>query len=140
VDNPTYQQVCTGFTGHAEVCQIRFDPAQISFAELLEVFFKTHDPTTLNRQGPDTGTQYRSVIFYHDERQKQLAEKYKAGLDDAKVFDRPIVTEISPLPKYFKAEPYHQDFFRLNPRHRYCQMIVRPKVTKFLREFRDKLQ
>jgi peptide-methionine (S)-S-oxide reductase len=140
VKNPTYQQVCTGQTGHAEVCQIRFDPKKISFDELLEVFWKTHDPTTLNRQGPDVGTQYRSVIFYHDDQQKQQAAARKAQLNAAKLWPRPIVTEISPIQPFYKAEAYHQNYFVDNPRQPYCQMVVGPKVSKFRKIFRDKLK
>ena len=140
VANPTYEQVCTGRTGHAEVCQIYYDPTKISFPELLEVFWKTHDPTTLNRQGPDEGTQYRSAVFYHTPEQKQLAEKYKAELNAEGAFDRPIVTEIAPCTKFFEAEAYHQDYFRLNPSKSYCALVIKPKVTKFKKVFRDKLQ
>jgi len=140
VENPTYEQVCTGLTGHAEVCQIQFDPAEISFDELLEVFWQTHDPTTLNRQGADTGTQYRSVIFYHDAQQKEIAEKRKQQLDEAGVWPDPIVTEISPFTKFYKAEEYHQNYYRDNPYNGYCQAVVRPKVEKFRKVFKDKLQ
>lgn len=140
VENPTYQQVCTGQTGHAEVCQVYFDPAVISYPELLEVFFKTHDPTTLNRQGPDIGTQYRSAIFFHNDEQRKIAEQYRAQLNASGVWDRPIVTEIVPFTKFYRAEAYHQDYFRLNPGERYCTLVIQPKVTKFKKEFRDKLQ
>lgn len=140
VKNPTYKAVCTGRTGHAEVCQIRYDPTKISFEELLEVFWKTHDPTTLNRQGNDVGTQYRSVIFYHNDKQKQLAEKYKKKLDEAGIWRSPIVTEISPLINYYKAEDYHQNYFRENPRQGYCQFVIMPKVAKFRAVFADKLK
>lgn len=139
-DNPTYQQVCSGQTGHAEVCQIRFDPRQIRFDDLLEVFWKTHDPTTLNRQGNDVGTQYRSVVFYHTDEQKRLAEQYKRELDASGAFDAPIVTEISPFRKFYKAEAYHQNYYRQNPNEGYCQFIIRPKVEKFRKVFRDKLK
>jgi peptide-methionine (S)-S-oxide reductase len=127
-ENPTYRQVCEGTTGHAEVTQIQFDPAKISFAQLLEVFWQAHDPTTLNRQGNDVGTQYRSVIYYHNEQQKLLAEKSKLAAQEN--FLRPIVTEISPLKKFFKAEDYHQGYFELNGREPYCQMIIAPKLEK----------
>ncbi len=137
--NPSYKQVCSGRTGHAEVCQIHFDPQQISYAELLEIFWKTHDPTTLNRQGPDTGTQYRSVIFYHSPEQKSLAEKYKQKLDEAGAFPSKIVTEITKAQTFYPAEAEHQDFYRLNPRYGYCAAIVAPKVEKFKQAFSDKV-
>ncbi len=140
VPNPTYRQVCTGTTGHAEVCQIRYDPAKISFDKLLEVFWQTHDPTTRNRQGPDVGTQYRSVIFYHDQQQRELAQKRKQELNKAGIWDAPIVTEISPLLKFYKAEEYHQNYFRTNPQQRYCQLVIRPKVDKFRKVFQDTLK
>ncbi|MBI5387695.1 MAG: peptide-methionine (S)-S-oxide reductase MsrA [Verrucomicrobia bacterium] len=127
-DNPTYKDVCTGATGHAEVTQIEFDPKIISFAQLLDVFWAAHDPTTLNRQGGDEGTQYRSVIFYHDDAQRAAAEKSKA--EAQKQFDRPIVTQIEPLTKFFKAEGYHQDYFANNPNQPYCQAVIRPKLEK----------
>ncbi len=127
-DNPTYEAVCTGTTGHAEVVQIEFDPQVISFARLLEIFWMAHDPTTLNRQGADSGTQYRSVIFTHDEAQRIAAEQSKA--DAAAHFAQPIVTVIQPLPKFFPAEKYHQDFFRLNPNQSYCRAVIGPKVEK----------
>ncbi|MCA9133793.1 MAG: peptide-methionine (S)-S-oxide reductase MsrA [Planctomycetales bacterium] len=138
--HPTYAQVCTGRTGHAEVCQIHYDPQLVSFAELLEVFWKTHDPTTLNRQGNDYGTQYRSVVFYHDEQQRKTAEEYKQKLDDAQVFANKIVTEISPLPTFYVAEDYHQDYYRNNPQQGYCAAVVRPKVEKFKKVFADKVK
>lgn len=137
VPNPTYQQVCTGLTNHAEVCQIYYDPKEVSFVELLEVFFKTHDPTTLNRQGPDIGTQYRSVIYYHDDEQKELAEKYKQKLIAEKVFRRDVVTEISPLPEFYTAEPYHQDYYRNNPNQGYCAAVVAAKVVKAKKVFKE---
>ena len=140
VQNPTYKQVCTGTTGHAEVCQIRYDPAKVSFDELLEVFWKTHDPTTLNRQGADEGTQYRSVIFYHDDQQRAQAEKRKQELNASGAWDAPIVTEISPLIKFYRAEDYHQNYFRTNPEQSYCQFVVRPKVEKFEKVFKSKLR
>lgn len=127
-DTVTYEEVCTGTTGHAEVIQITYDPKVVSYERLLEVFWFAHDPTTLNRQGADSGTQYRSIILYHDEAQKKAAEKSKA--DAAKHFDRPIVTEITALTKYIKAEPYHQDYFRNNPQARYCSYVIRPKLEK----------
>jgi peptide-methionine (S)-S-oxide reductase len=126
--NPTYKEVCGGDTGHAEVTQIVFDPAKISFTKLLEVFWQAHDPTTLNRQGADEGTQYRSVIFYHDEKQKLLAEKAKLAAQAD--FIRPIVTEIAPLTKFYPAEDYHQGYYDLNARQPYCQMVITPKLEK----------
>ena len=126
--NPTYEQVCGGDTGHAEVVQIEYDPATISYAKLLETFWEVHDPTSLNRQGNDAGTQYRSIILYHDEAQKQVAEKSKA--EEQKKLSRPIVTEIVPLKKFYAAEAYHQDYFRNNPTKGYCQVVIRPKVDK----------
>lgn len=138
--NPTYEQVCSGRTGHAELIQITYDPAKISFEELLEVFWATHDPTTLNRQGNDVGTQYRSVIFYHDAGQKELAEKYKKQLDASGTFADPIVTEIAPMPAFYPAENYHQNYFNRNGQQPYCSFLIRPKVAKFKKEFKDKLK
>jgi len=138
--NPTYKEVCNGNTGHAEVLQITYNPQKISFDELLEVFWKTHDPTTLNRQGADVGTQYRSVIFYHDDEQRRLSEAYKQKLDASGAFPRPIVTEISPLKAFFKAEDYHQNYFNEHGENPYCQMVVRPKVEKFQKVFAGKLK
>jgi peptide-methionine (S)-S-oxide reductase len=138
--NPNYKQVCTGRTGHAEVCQIKFDPSEVSFEELLEIFWKTHDPTTLNRQGNDIGTQYRSVIFYHSEQQKELAEMYKKKLDASGAFNSSIVTEIKPTDVFYVAEDYHQDYFRNNPNQGYCAAVVRPKVEKFKAVFSDKFE
>jgi peptide-methionine (S)-S-oxide reductase len=138
--NPTYEEVCTGTTGHAEVTQITYDSSLISYDELLEVFWKTHDPTTLNRQGNDVGPQYRSVIFYHNDDQKQLAEKYKSELDKSGAWDNPIVTEISPLTNYFPAEKYHQDYYNNNPNQGYCAFVIAPKLEKFRKVFKDKLK
>jgi peptide-methionine (S)-S-oxide reductase len=140
VENPTYKQVCSGATGHAEVCQIKFDPSVISFKDVLEVFFKTHDPTTLNRQGNDKGTQYRSVIFYHSPEQKAIAEKVKKELDEAKAWDKPIVTEISEAKKFWKAEDYHQNYFKNNPEQGYCAYVIQPKMEKFRKVFGEKLK
>jgi peptide-methionine (S)-S-oxide reductase len=140
VNNPTYRQVCNGTTGHAEVIQITFDPQVISFAELLEVFWQTHDPTTLNRQGNDFGTQYRSVVFYHNDEQNRLAEHYKKELDTAGAFHVPIVTEISPYREFFAAEDYHQNYYEENPYQPYCSMLIRPKVDKVKKVFKDKLK
>jgi peptide-methionine (S)-S-oxide reductase len=140
VGNPTYEQVCAGSTGHAEVCQITYDPSRISYADLLEVFFSSHDPTTLNRQGNDVGTQYRSVIFHHDDEQKQEAEKAKKELDKAGAFDRPIVTEISPSKTFYKAESYHQNYFNENGSQPYCRLVIVPKVEKLKKVFATKLK
>jgi len=138
--NPTYREISTGRTGHAEVIQINFDPQQIAFTELLEVFWKTHDPTTLNRQGVDMGTQYRSVVFYHNEDQKIVAEAYKKKLNAAKAFSDPIVTEISPLEKFYPAEDYHQNYFAANGRQPYCRAVIAPKVDKVRKIFAEKLK
>lgn len=140
VNNPTYKEVCSGNTGHAEVIQVVYDPAKVTFDELLEVFWQTHDPTTLNRQGNDVGTQYRSVIFYHNNEQKEKAEKYKVELDKSGAFSNPIVTEISPYSKFYAAEDYHQDYFNLNGGEPYCNIVIRPKVEKFKKVFKDKLK
>ncbi|NCQ19387.1 MAG: peptide-methionine (S)-S-oxide reductase [Ignavibacteria bacterium CG_4_8_14_3_um_filter_37_9] len=139
-ENPSYEQVCTGKTGHAEVCQIMFDPSAVSFADLLKIFWKTHDPTTLNRQGADSGTQYRSVIFYHSEEQKKIAQHYKVELDNSGAWADPIVTEISPFTKFFPAEAYHQNYFANNPTQGYCSFIIAPKVEKFEKVFKEKLK
>ena len=140
VENPTYQQVCSGTTGHAEVVQIVFDPAVISFEEVLFIFWCTHDPTTLNRQGNDVGTQYRSVIFYHDEQQKSIAERSMAETDASDLWPDPIVTEIAPLPIFYEGEEYHQNYFVENPYQPYCIFVINPKVQKFRKSFRDKLR
>jgi len=140
VDQPTYKEVCNGTTGHAEVARVVFDDALISFDELLKVFWFVHDPTQLNRQGNDVGTQYRSVIFYHDEEQRERSENYKKRLTEEKVWDKPIVTEIAALTNYFPAEDYHANYFELNPENAYCQAIVRPKVEKFKKVFAERLK
>jgi peptide-methionine (S)-S-oxide reductase len=140
VDNPTYKAVCTGATGHAEVVQIIFDPSVITFDVLLEAFWASHDPTTLNRQGNDVGTQYRSVIFYHDEIQAKIARQLKAELNEKKVFPNPIVTEISPFTEFFVAENYHQDYFELNESEPYCQYVIKPKLDKFRKVFSKRLK
>ena len=140
VDNPTYDEVCGGTTGHAECSQITFNPEIIAYDELLEIFWKTHDPTTLNKQGNDVGTQYRSVIFYHNADQKQKAEYYKKKLEEEKIWNDPIVTEISPLTKFYKAEKYHQDYYENNPSQGYCSFVITPKVEKFEKVFKDKLK
>lgn len=139
VKNPAYREVCTGTTGHAEVCQITYDKTKVSFKELLEVFWKTHDPTTLNRQGNDFGTQYRSAIFYHNAEQKELAEKYKAELDKSGAFEAPITTEITPFTNFYAAEDYHQDYYNLNGSEPYCRFVIQPKVEKFEKVFKDKV-
>jgi peptide-methionine (S)-S-oxide reductase len=140
VANPSYQQVCTGSTGHAEVVQITFDPQAISFEELLGVFFTIHDPTTLNRQGADVGTQYRSAVFYHDEGQKAIAERVIREITAAGLWDNPIVTEITPFTAFFRAEDYHQEYFRRNPGQGYCRVVIAPKVAKFRRQYLAKLK
>ncbi len=140
IKNPTYEEVCNESTGHAEAVQLTFDPEIISYDELLEIFWKTHDPTTLNQQGNDVGTQYRSVIFYHSEKQKQLAEKYKQALDESGAWEKPIVTDILPATDFYKAENYHQDYYSNNPNLGYCAYIIAPKVEKFKEVFKDKLK
>jgi peptide-methionine (S)-S-oxide reductase len=140
VKNPTYKEVCSGLTGHAEVIQITYDPKIISYPELLEVFWQTHDPTTLNRQGADVGTQYRSVVFYHTDEQKQLAEAYKKKLNDSGAFDGVIVTEVSPLSEYYSAEDYHQNYYNLNGNAPYCSYVIQPKIDKFKKVFKSKLK
>ena len=140
VKNPTYKQVCGGATGHAEVVQVTFDPAEVSYPELLEVFWRSHDPTTRDRQGNDVGTQYRSVIFYHTERQKQLAERYKQKIEAAGVFRSPLVTEIVPFAEFHPAEAEHQNFFAENPRQPYCRAIIHPKLDKMRKVFKDRIK
>jgi peptide-methionine (S)-S-oxide reductase len=139
-ENPTYKEVCMGYSGHAEVIQVTFDPSIISYDEMLSAFWQAHDPTQLNRQGADEGTQYRSVIFYHNEQQKQLAEAYKKKLNEEKVYDKDIVTEISPLTKFYKAEAYHQDYYNNNKTQGYCSFVIAPKLDKFKKVFKDKLK
>lgn len=138
--NPTYEEVCTGSTGHAEATRIYYNPEIINFKELLEVFWKTHDPTTLNRQGNDVGTQYRSGIFYLSEEQKDLAEEYKQKLEDAGIYENPIVTEITPASEFFVAENYHQNYYNQNGNQPYCSFVITPKVEKFKKVFEDKLK
>ncbi len=141
ISNPTYREVCSGLTGHAEVIQLEYDEKEISVAEILEVFFKTHDPTTLNRQGADSGTQYRSAIFYHTQEQKEVAEKVKEELDASGAFSNPIVTEITAFDhKFYEAEEYHQNYYKNNPEQGYCRVVVRPKIEKFEKVFKDKLK
>jgi len=138
--NPTYEDVCTGNTGHAEVVQVTYEPTVISYKELLEIFWKMHDPTTLNRQGADVGTQYRSVIFFHTPQQKALAEAYKTELNKEKVYPDPIVTQIAPFTNFYVAENYHQNYFKLNGREPYCRMVILPKVDKLEKVFKAKLK
>lgn len=140
VQNPTYRQVCEGNTGHAEVLRITYDPNIVSFEELMEVFWKTHDPTTLNRQGNDVGPQYRSIIFYHNDEQKALAEQYKRQLEASGSWDRPIVTAIEPFTNYYPAENYHQNYFNQHGNEAYCAYVIRPKVEKFKKAYKDKLK
>ncbi|MGY5871421.1 MAG: peptide-methionine (S)-S-oxide reductase MsrA [Candidatus Thorarchaeota archaeon] len=139
VENPSYEQVIAGTTGHVEVCQIEFDPDQISFEDLLEVFFNTHDPTTLNRQGNDHGPQYRSAIFYHSEEQREIAERVKSENDASGNWKKPIVTEITAYNKFYPAEDYHQNYFRNNPNQGYCRYVIVPKLQKFEKVFKLKL-
>ena len=138
--NPTYQQICSATTGHAEVVQVTFDPEVLPFRELLQVFFTIHDPTTLNRQGADVGPQYRSVIFYHDEGQKEIAEAVIAETETAGVWSAPIVTEVAALNNYFTAEEYHQDYFARNPYQGYCRVVIQPKVAKFRKQYLERLK
>ena len=140
VENPTYQQVCTGNTGHAEVTQITYDPEVISYEDLLYVFWRTHDPTTLNRQGADVGTQYRSIILYHNEAQKAIAEKSRRETDASDLWPNPIVTEIAPLGAFYPAEDYHQDYYRQNRFQPYCLAVIDPKLRKFRKEFKEQLR
>jgi peptide-methionine (S)-S-oxide reductase len=138
--NPTYEEVSTGMTGHAEALQITFDPKVVTYEELLEIFWHTHDPTTLNRQGPDAGTQYRSAIFYHNDAQQQAALKSKHKIEEEKLWPLPIVTELVPFTKFYEAEGYHQNYFKNNPNQMYCALTINPKVRKFRIAFRDKLK
>jgi peptide-methionine (S)-S-oxide reductase len=138
VDNPSYREICTGLTGHAEIIQVTFDPAQITYAEILDVFFHVHDPTTLNRQGNDVGTQYRSVIFYHSNEQKILAEEQKILAKN--IWSDPIVTEIAQVEKFYKAEDYHQNYYKDNPNQGYCSFVIAPKVKKFREQYKARLK
>ena len=140
VPNPTYKHVCTGETGHAEVVQVTFNPDVISYRDMLRVFFTIHDPTTLNRQGADVGTQYRSAIFTHNETQEKVAEEVIAELNDAGIWDDPIVTEVVPLEAFYPAEDYHQEYFRRNPNQGYCRVVIAPKVAKFRKQYLDRLK
>jgi peptide-methionine (S)-S-oxide reductase len=140
IENPTYKQVCTGTTGHAEACNVYFDPSKISYDELLAAFWQAHDPTQLNRQGNDVGTQYRSAIFYHNNEQKKKAEDYKRKLNEEQAFNAPVVTEISPYTRFYKAEDYHQNYYNENGSQSYCVFVVKPKLEKFQKVFKDKLK
>ncbi len=138
--NPTYEEVCSDETGHAEVVQVTFDPNVITYREILQIFFSVHDPTTLNRQGADVGTQYRSVIFYSGEEQKKIAEEVFNEINRAKIWGRPLVTQLIPLTEFFKAEEYHQNYFKNNPSQAYCQVVIEPKVAKFRKNYFDRLK
>jgi len=140
VANPTYKQICTGTTGHAECLKVVYDPSKITYDELLEIFWQVHDPTTLNRQGNDVGTQYRSVVFYHNEAQKAKAESYKAALTKSGAWDNPVVTTIEPMVKFYPAEDYHQNYYNNNTGEGYCQFVIRPKLEKFQKVFKSKLK
>jgi peptide-methionine (S)-S-oxide reductase len=140
VKNPSYREVCNGTTGHAEVIQIRFDPAEVSYADILRVFFSIHDPTTLNRQGADIGTQYRSVIYYHSPEQKAAAEEVMAEINRRQIWENPLVTELAPFSAFYPAEDYHQEYFANNERQPYCQIVIAPKVSKFRKQFADRLK
>jgi peptide-methionine (S)-S-oxide reductase len=139
-ENPTYEQVCTGKTGHAETVQINFDPTVISYKEILQIFFSTHDPTTLNRQGADVGTQYRSIILYHNEEQRRIAEEVIKEITEEKAFEKPIVTQLEPLKIFYKAEDYHKDYFKRHPDQAYCSLLIAPKITKFQKLYVNKLK
>jgi len=138
--NPTYEQVCTGKTGHAEAVQINFNPSKISYKEILEIFFSIHDPTTLNRQDVDVGTQYRSAIFYHNEQQKSIAEEFIVELNKAKLWEKPIITQIVQLDEFYFAEDYHREYFYRHPEQAYCQMVISPKVSKFRKQWTKRLK
>ena len=140
VKNPGYREVTSGLTGHAEAIQVTFDPDSISYLELLEIFFKTHDPTTLNRQGADVGTQYRSAIFYHSQEQKDQAEKVLKELDFAGIWNDPIVTQVEPFSVFYEAEKYHQEYYKNNPNQGYCRVVIQPKLEKFQKVFKDKMK
>jgi peptide-methionine (S)-S-oxide reductase len=139
-DDPTYREVCTGNTGHAEVVQVEYDPDALSYEDILEIFFTVHDPTQLNRQGPDVGSQYRSIVLYHDDEQRRLAEEYIAALDEEGGYDDDVVTEIEPLETFYRAEEKHQDYFEKNPADAYCTMHAQPKVEKVRERFREKVK
>jgi len=139
-DNPTYGQVCSGTTGHAEVVQVTFDPKLISFKEILEIFFVIHDPTTINRQGADAGTQYRSAIYFHTPEQKMITEQVIKEINASGIWNAPIVTEVAPVRVFYKAEDYHQEYYKNNPEQMYCQLVIAPKVSKFRKQFTDRLK
>jgi peptide-methionine (S)-S-oxide reductase len=138
--SPTYEQVCSGTTGHAEAVQVTFDPNVVSFQDIMHIFFTVHDPTTPNRQGADVGSQYRSVVFYHDEKQKETAEHVIKELEDQKVWDNPIVTQVVPFKKFYKAENYHKQYFSRNPNSGYCKVVIAPKIAKLRKKYREKLK
>lgn len=140
VEDPSYQQVCTGRTGHAEVVQVSFDPDTISLEEILKIFLTTHDPTTLNRQGADVGPQYRSAIFYHDEEQRRTAQRVIEEIENAGIWGKPIVTEVAPFDEFYKAEEYHQEYYEKNPGAGYCRVVIAPKVAKFRKNYADQLK
>ncbi|HLE14753.1 MAG TPA: peptide-methionine (S)-S-oxide reductase MsrA [Anaerolineales bacterium] len=140
IPNPSYRQVCTGTTGHAEAVQVTFDPQKLSYQELLEIFFTIHDPTTLDRQGADVGTQYRSAIFYHDQEQRAIAEQVMDAIEAASIWDAPLVTELAPLDRFYLAEDYHQEYFKRNPNQPYCSVVIAPKVVKFRKYYADRLK
>ena len=140
IPNPTYKQVCTGSTGHAEVVQLKFDPQEISFKEILQVFFSIHDPTTLNRQGADIGSQYRSVIFYHNQAQQEISQETIAELESEKIWKNSIVTQLIPFEKFYVAEDYHQDYYKYNTQQPYCQAVITPKLTKFRKKYLERLK
>ncbi|GAA6182778.1 peptide-methionine (S)-S-oxide reductase MsrA [Aliiglaciecola sp. NS0011-25] len=140
IDNPTYEQVCSGSTGHAEVVRVNFDADKISFRDVLEIFFSLHNPTQLNRQGNDVGSQYRSAIFYHNDEQKKLAEEIIAEIEEQKIWPDPVVTEVTEINNYYQAEDYHQDYFTNNPQNQYCNMVVAPKLAKFKKNFASRLK
>lgn len=140
IENPTYEEVCSKTSGHVEVARIIYDPSKVSFDELLEVFWQTHDPTTPNQQGADVGPQYRSVVFYHNEEQKQKAEQYKKELNASGAWDKPVITDIEPLKNFYAAENYHQNYYNDNPDQMYCRYVIRPKVEKFEKVFKNKLK
>jgi peptide-methionine (S)-S-oxide reductase len=140
VPNPSYEEVCTGNTGHAEVVRVEFDPTELDYRDLLRIFFTVHDPTTRNRQGADVGTQYRSVVLYSDDEQRRVAEEVVREVTDAKIWRKPIVTEIEPLSAFYPAEEYHRDYFRQNPERAYCQLVIAPKVVKFRKKYAERLK
>lgn len=140
IDNPTYGQVCSGTTGHAEVVQVTFDPRRISFKEILEVFFVIHDPTTMNRQGDDAGTQYRSAIYFHTPEQKLISERVIKEINASGIWSAPVVTEVAPISVFYKAEDYHQEYYKNNPEQMYCQLVIAPKVSKFRKQYIEKLK